>query len=115
MPNENLQIVSSSGKRAGQTILTLKGPLNIQTLFSFHTAVRADSPAVLILDFTAVPYVDSAGLGALVAAQVAAQRSARRIALVGINKPVQALLDMTHVTQLFQSFATVEEAQAALD
>jgi anti-sigma B factor antagonist len=114
MPNENLQIVSSDGSGAGQKILTLKGPLSLQTLFGFHDAVRADSPAVLILDLSAVPYVDSAGLGALIAAHVAAHRNSRRLGIVGINKQIQALMDMTHVTQVFRCFATVAEAEAAL-
>jgi anti-sigma B factor antagonist len=113
MSNENLQIVSSAGS-SGQKILTLKGPLNIHTLFNFHDAVREDTPGVLILDFTGVPYMDSGGLGALVAAQVAAQKNSRKLAIVGINKQVQALMDMTHVTPLFRSFATVDEAKAAL-
>jgi anti-sigma B factor antagonist len=114
MPNGNLQIVSSDGSSAGQRIVTLKGPLNIHTLFVFHDAVRADPPPTLILDFSAVPYMDSAGLGALVATHMAAQKGSRRLGLVGINKQVQAVMDMTHVTPLFHSFATVSEAEAAL-
>lgn len=114
MANGNLQIVSSDGSNAGQRILTLRGPLNIHTLFSFHDAVRADPPATLILDFSGVPYMDSAGLGALVGTHMSAQKNSRRLGIVGINKQVQAVMDMTHVTPLFRTFATVGEAEAAL-
>ena len=65
MQNENLQIVVSSGNREGQKILRLKGPLNMQNVFGFQAAVRAENSPVVILDFTGVPFIDSAGLGAL--------------------------------------------------
>ena len=69
MPAENLQIVSSQGAREGQTmILSLKGPLNIHTIFNFQNAVRAETASAVIIDFSGVPFIDSAGLGALVAA-----------------------------------------------
>jgi anti-anti-sigma regulatory factor len=37
----------------------------ITTLFDFQAKVRADSSRTLMLDFTNVPYMDSAGIGAL--------------------------------------------------
>lgn len=114
MPNEHLQIVASDGHREGQRILTLKGSLNIQTVFSFQTATRAETAPKLILDFSAVPYVDSAGLGALVGAYVAAQRAQRKLAVTGMNTQVKALIDMTHVGTLIKSYGTVQEAEDAL-
>ena len=80
MPNENLQIVVSPGNREGQKILRLKGSLNIQTIFGFQSAVRAENSPVVILDFSGVPFIDSAGLGALVGAYVAAQKKPQRMA-----------------------------------
>jgi anti-sigma B factor antagonist len=94
--------------------LTLKGSLNIQTVFSFQTATRAETAPKLILDFSAVPYVDSAGLGALVGAYVAAQRAQRKLAVTGMNTQVKALIDMTHVGTLIKSYGTVQEAEDAL-
>lgn len=114
MASESLQIVSLLGAQDGSRILQLKGPLNIQTIFQFHDAVRKEPPLALILDFSDVPYMDSAGLGALVAANVAGQKAARKLALVGLNTQVRTLLEMTHVAQLFQIFPTVHEAEVAL-
>lgn len=112
MPEDNLQIVAVPGTREGVNILQLKGPLNIRTLFAFHDAVRKDTPKALILDLEGVPYMDSAGLGSLVAASVAGQKAGYKLALTGINKKVYALLDMTHVLQCFQVFPTVKDAEA---
>jgi anti-sigma B factor antagonist len=110
-----MQISSSDGARPGQKIVTLKGPLNVQTIFGFHDAVRKDPPPAMILDFSAVPYIDSAGLGALVAANVAAQKTRRKLALAGVGAQVNALLEMTHVAKLFKIYPTVHEAEVALD
>jgi anti-sigma B factor antagonist len=114
MARDTLQIVISVGSREGQKILTLKGSLNIQTIFDFQKATREEASPKLIVDFSGVPYVDSAGLGALVGAYVAAQRTQRKLAAAGMNTQVKALIDMTHVGTLIKSYATVQEAEEAL-
>jgi anti-sigma B factor antagonist len=114
MLKDTLQIVSSAGTQEGQEVLTLKGPLNIHSVFDFQSATRSATASKLILDFSGVPYMDSAGLGALVGAYVAAQRSERRLAVVGTSMRVKALIDMTNVGTLIQSYATVQEAEEAL-
>ena len=43
----------------------------LATLFQFQAAIRAKDAATLIMDFTGVLYIDSAGIGALVGAYVA--------------------------------------------
>ena len=114
MANENMQIGTASGIRSGAKILQLKGPLNIHTVFQFQDTVRSDASPLVIVDFTGVPYVDSAGLGAMVGAFVSAQRAQRKLAFAGMNAQVKALVDMTHVAQLFRPYPTVEEADRAI-
>jgi anti-sigma B factor antagonist len=114
MATENLQIVVTPGNRDGQKILSLKGSLNIQTIFGFQSAVRAENSPMVILDFSGVPYIDSAGLGALVGAYVAAQKKPQRMAVVGMNMQVKALVEMTKVSQLIKAFDTVGEAEEQL-
>jgi anti-sigma B factor antagonist len=113
MATEKMEIITTVGTRDGQKLLTLKGALTIHTIFNFQTAVREDSTAAVIIDFSNVPFMDSAGLGALVGARVALQKANRKLALAGLNTPVKALLDMSKVTQFFPIYPTVEEAQAA--
>jgi anti-anti-sigma factor len=114
MATENLQILVTPGNREGQKILSLKGSLNIQTIFGFQSAVRAESSPMVILDFSGVPFIDSAGLGALVGAYVAAQKKPQRMAVVGMNTQVKALVEMTKVSQLIKSFDTIGEAEEKL-
>lgn len=113
MALDNLQIETSKGSR-GQTILRLKGPLSIHTVFKFQDTVRTDPSPVLIIDFSGVPFIDSAGLGALVGVHVTGRKANRKIAFAAMNEQAKVLCDMTHVTQLFKTYDTIQDAEAAV-
>jgi anti-anti-sigma factor len=72
--------------------------------------VRADNSRVLIIDFTNVPYADSAGIGALVGAYVTHQKDGRSLALVGVSDRIHNALQVTRVDHFFRFFNTVAEA-----
>src|SRR6266498_1702278 len=78
-------------------ILKLSGPLTITTLFEFQNLVRTNSSPKLILDFTNVPYVDSAGVGALVGAYVRHQKEGHTVTLAGASERVRNTLKITQV------------------
>lgn len=65
MPHERLHIEDLGGTHEGHHVLRLRGPLIITNLFQFQSIVRANTTAFLILDLTQVPFIDSAGVGAL--------------------------------------------------
>lgn len=108
---QNMQIVASQGAR-GQTILSLKGPLTSHTALTFQDAIRSNDSPTLIVDFSGVPFIDSAGLGALVGVHVAARKAGRRIAFAGMNDQARALMDMMHIDQLIHPYDTIEDAEA---
>ena len=110
MPQEPLHIEDVSNSN-GQRILRLSGAVTIFNFFEFQSMVRADTSRRLILDLTQVPYIDSAGIGALVGAYVNHQKDGRSLALVGVTKRVRDALQVTRVEQFFQFFDT----QAAAD
>jgi len=83
-------------------ILKLSGPLTITTLYEFQNLIRANSSPRLIVDFTNVPYVDSAGVGALVGAYVRHQKEGHSITLAGVNDRVRGTLKVTQVDSFFQ-------------
>jgi anti-sigma B factor antagonist len=113
MPSENLDIVVSQGSR-GQKILSLKGPLNIRTVFKFQDALRSQSSPVLILDFAEVPFIDTSGLSALVAAQVSARKSDRKILFAAFNSQARAVIEVTHLNRFFPTYYTLQDAEAAV-
>jgi anti-sigma B factor antagonist len=112
MPQDSsLQISDQPGSQPGRRILALHGPLVLSTMFEFQSLVRADQSQTLIIDFTNVPYADSAGIGALVGAYVTRQHSKRGLALVGVSSRVRDALRITHVEQFFRFFDSVGAAE----
>jgi anti-sigma B factor antagonist len=114
MSETSLRVVRQAGAREGQEILRLQGPLVLQTVFQFQTAVREGSARSLIIDFTGVSFMDSAGLGALVAALISAKRTGQRLALAGANERVRALIAMSQLSNFFPAYPTIPEAEEAL-
>ena len=113
MPQETLRIDDQPGSQPGQRVLRLNGTLVMPTVFGFQSMVRADTSRSLIIDFTNVPYVDSAGIGALVGAYVTRQNSGRSLALVGVSERIHNALKVTHVEQFFRFFESVSAAEEA--
>jgi anti-sigma B factor antagonist len=93
--------------------MRLTGPLTLFNIFGFQSKVRADSSRALVLDFSAVPLMDSAGIGALVGAYVTRQKDGRRLALVGVNQRIRQALEVTRVDSFFHFYDTVPEAEQA--
>ena len=110
---EPLTIEDLDGSRPGQRVLRLKGPVVLSTLFHFQSTLRAKDAPALIIDFTGVPYIDSAGIGALVSAYVTHNKSGRSLALVGVNERVRNALIVTRVESFFRFFPSLEEAECA--
>lgn len=111
MLKEALTIADQAGSQPGQRILTLNGPLVLTTMFEFQATIRADKSQTLMLDFTNVPYADSAGIGALVGAYVTRQHSNRRLALIAVSSRVRDALKVTRVEQFFQFFDSIPAAE----
>lgn len=108
-----LTIETRDGAAPGHRVMKLAGPLVLKNIFDFQPAVRGETAPLLVLDMTEVPYVDSAGIGALVNVHVSCQRSGRKLALVGVNKRSRDVLGITQVESLFRFYDTVEQAEAA--
>jgi len=111
MPQEPLLIEERPGSRDGVHILKLSGPIVLTNLFDFQAKIRANSSPALILDFTNVPLIDSAGVGALVGGYVSREKCGRTLALVGVNQRIKNVLDVTRVLSFFRMFNTVEDAE----
>lgn len=114
MPQEPLVIDDLLGAKHGQRILRLNGPIIINNLFELQARMRANKTQILILDFTSVPYIDSAGVGALVGAYITHQRDGRKLFLVGASQRIHNTLHITHVEQFFQFFPTLADAEQAV-
>ena len=64
----------------------------------------------LILNLQKVTYVNSSGVGAIIAAHTSYARRGGSVKLVGITGMVQNLLAVTRLVDVFEVFDTVQEA-----
>lgn len=113
LPMDELKIDRAPGSTNGVTIFTLTGPLTISTLFDFQSAVRQPDLKSTIIDFSGVPYMDSAGLGIVLSHWAHTQRTGVKFATVGISDRVRVLLEMTGVAKLLPSYPTIADAESA--
>ena len=111
MPQEPLVIEDVAA--ADHRILRLKGALLLSNIFDFQARVRSSTARVLILDFSEVPFIDSAGIGALVGAYVNHSKDGRRLAMVGVNQRIHNSLKITQVESFFEYYDSVAAAEAA--
>jgi len=108
---DQLQIERIPGSTSDDSILTLTGPLTIATLFDFQTALRAPDLKSTIIDFAAVPYMDSAGLGVVLSHWAHTQRHGSKFALVAMSEKVKVILEMTGVAKLLPFYPTAADAE----
>lgn len=114
LSQESLSIEDIEGPVPGQRVLRLEGAVVLGTLFQFQSTLRSKQSRALIIDFSSVSYIDSAGIGALVGAYVNYNKDGRSLALVGVNDRVLNALKVTRVEQFFRIYATLPEAQEAI-
>lgn len=114
MSGQELTVERYEGVAEDQRILLLKGPITIETTPQFERAVRSESAETMILDLSDVPYIDSVGLGSLVAAYVSHQKNGRCLVLTGVKPRVNKILEITKVKDFFVTFPTTWQAVEAL-
>lgn len=112
MPEQGLTYSFSDGSKPGITVLKLEGPFILNNMFQLQAELRNQKPPCMIMDLTAVPFMDSAGLGVIMNSYVSAQGGGRKFLICGVNDRVKALLEMTKVDSVLQSCDSVEAAEA---
>jgi anti-sigma B factor antagonist len=111
--DDPLQVACRDGALPGTRILEISGPITLANLFSFQEAVRSGpAPKVSILDLSQVPYMDSAGMGALINYFTHCQRNGVRLMVAGVTPRVCELFRMTGVQTIIPMPPTVAEAEA---
>jgi anti-sigma B factor antagonist len=98
----------------GVTILDLNGKLTIgdgaQLLKDKSESLVFQGRKQVIVNLGAVPYIDSGGLGQLVACYTTLTRAGGRLTLVNLNTRNHDLLSITKLVSVFETFDTEREA-----
>jgi anti-anti-sigma factor len=110
---DQMEIRREPGRIADATIIRLDGPLTLTTLFPLQGLLRDHTLGNVVIDLTGVPYMDSAGLGVLLAHWSHARRSGGRFALAAISPRVMTIFEITHTDTTMPIFPSAEEAERA--
>lgn len=90
----------------------IKGQGGFQLQMLVDKVLTAGTTKIL-LNLTAVPMVDSMGIGEIVRAFTKVQESGGSLKLVGLTDRVYGALQITRLLSLIESFKTEEEAVAS--
>jgi anti-anti-sigma factor len=98
--------VCTHSREAGTFVITIAGELDFAAvesapLMSALSSYRSDEPLDVVLDLEAVTFIDSTGLGWLMAVRSAVALSTRRIRLRGSSSAVDQVLEMTQLKRYF--------------
>ncbi|WP_228001299.1 STAS domain-containing protein [Nocardia australiensis] len=99
----------------GATVLTVAGEVDLATASALEAAIEGilgGKPAALIIDLTAVSFLASAGMAALVGAHQRAGE-ATAIAVVADGPATSRQLKMTNLDQVFALHSSLDQALAA--
>ena len=99
---------------AGITVLVLHGRVTLgeesNQLRSTIKDILAKGKTRLVLDLAEVSYIDSAGLGTLVAGYTTARNLGATMKLANLTKKFHEQLNITKLVTVFEVYGSVEEA-----
>ncbi|MEX1118381.1 MAG: STAS domain-containing protein [Terrimicrobiaceae bacterium] len=78
-------------------------------------AIAKEKPALLLVDFSHVDYIDSSGLATLIEYVKEAGAHQGKIALFGLKKKVRTIFDLVRLNELFAIAETRDEALASVE
>ena len=98
----------------GLTILDVNGKLTMgdgaQLLKDKTESLVFQDRKKIIVNLEAVPYIDSGGLGQLVACYTTLSKAGGRLTLLNVNTKNHDLLSITKLVSVFETFDTEREA-----
>jgi anti-sigma B factor antagonist len=101
-------------RSADVTILDLKGRLRIGgNAVALHRSVRSlilEKKTLILLNLAGVTFIDSCGLGELVASQVSVENKGGEIKLIGVTDPLRELLELTRLLRVFDVYENEADA-----
>ena len=99
---------------SGVRVFRLTGPLVLNNLFEFQDLARAEGDSPVLVELSGVPYMDSAGLGALLGILASCQRKNRGFGITGATDRIKTLFSVAGVNGLIPTFDSVEIAERHL-
>lgn len=98
---------------AGVTVVMPSGRLDVVGAPALKAAIGdavKNGPPRLVIDMEGVSFVDSTGLGSVIAALKMARSSKGDLRLAAPNQQVRVVLELTTLDRVFAYYPTVEDA-----
>lgn len=99
--------------RAGVALLRLDGRLNMVSAAELTSAIRAVVEAGrrhVVVDLSAVGFMDSSGLGSLIAGLKKARQDGGDLRITGVTQQVATVLALTNLDRVLVAHSSFEEA-----
>ncbi|NOX58880.1 MAG: STAS domain-containing protein [Planctomycetes bacterium] len=106
-------VIKALNKGDGHVVFCLAGELTIHNAPGFHKSVldmMTEANGDWVFDLQEVSYIDSAGVGTLVDVFRRTKKSGVRMSLVGMNRQVRSVFEITKLDKFFRIFESVQEA-----
>ncbi len=102
-------------RRTGDvTVLDLKGRLRVGgNTVALHRSIRSlilEKKTLILLNLAGVTFIDSCGLGELVASQISVENNGGEIKLTGLTEALRELLTVTRLLTVFDVYENEADA-----
>jgi anti-anti-sigma factor len=98
----------------GASVLSVKGKINFEVTGQLRETIKetiaAHQPKLLLINLEGVSFIDSSGLGLLVAARSSMDKINGRLHLCSLPAQVMKVFDQTNLTNYFAIFASEQDA-----
>jgi anti-sigma B factor antagonist len=114
---EKMTIEIETTTRGAAVVLGVRGEIDISTVPQLLQALaeqERQARQALVLDLTAVSFLDSSGLGALVGVQKEVAAAGGRLTVVCSDPKVLRIFSITRLTEVIDIVPTVDDAVASL-
>jgi len=102
-------------RRGDAAVLRLAGSCTMEVADRLRDCVKGlacEDLRLLVLEMSALDFIESTGLGSIIAGYLHLRRRHGEVRVVAPPLPIMHLLELTRLTQLFSIHQTVDEALA---
>ena len=99
---------TSIRRQADKTTIDLSGEINAladQELQSAYTEAESSSPSTIVLNFSAVSYINSTGIALIVGLMARARKAHRTLAVYGLSDHYLEIFQITRLADFIKIYA----------
>jgi anti-sigma B factor antagonist len=102
-------------EKQGVSVVVLRGDVDLSSSPEARKLLLASigENDKLLVDLSAVTYIDSSGIASLVEALQASKKNGKQFALAAASEPTRRVLELARLDKVFKMYATVDEGISA--